>query len=121
MKRILTALALIPFAIYAIFFGPPWFFLLSAVAMALLCYSEYSNIVAGYGIEAPGLPGAAAGLTLLFDIAYVRLVALAALMLSLRRGDLANAIYTQSKIRLVHRNQYEERRLQRQQGRQEQR
>ena len=92
MKRVLTALALVPFAIYAIFFGPPWFFLLSAVAMALLCYSEYSNIVAAYGIEAPGLPGAAAGLVLLFDIAYVRLVALLSLMLSLRRRDLANGL-----------------------------
>ncbi len=92
MKRVLTALALIPFAIYAIFFGPPWFFLLSAVAMALLCYSEYSNIVAGYGIEPPGLPGAAAGLLLFFDIAYVRVVALAALMLSLRFRDLAKGL-----------------------------
>lgn len=92
MKRVLTALALVPFAIYAIFFGPPWFFLFSAVAMALLCYSEYSNIVAAYGIEAPGLPGAAAGLLLFFDIAYVRLVALVALILSLRRRDLANGL-----------------------------
>src|SRR5258708_6160821 len=92
MKRVLTALALVPFAIYAIFFGPPWFFLLSAIAMALLCYSEYSNIVAAYGIEAPGLPGAVAGMALFLDIAYIRLVALVSLVLSLRLRDLANGI-----------------------------
>jgi len=92
MKRVLTALALVPFAIYAIFFGPPWFFLLSAVAMALLCYSEYSNIVAAYGIEAPGLPGAVAGLVLFLDITYIRLVGLFSLVLSLRLRDLANGI-----------------------------
>ncbi|MEO8126632.1 MAG: phosphatidate cytidylyltransferase, partial [Bryobacteraceae bacterium] len=100
MKRVLTALALIPFAIYAIFFAPPWFFLLSAVAMALLCYLEYSNIVAAYGIEPPGIAGAVAGLTLLFDIAYIRLVALAALMLSLRLRDLANGIASAAAMTL---------------------
>jgi phosphatidate cytidylyltransferase len=92
MKRVLTTLALIPFAVYTIFFGPEWFFVLVAVAMALLCYSEYSNIVKGHGIEAPGLPGAILGLSLMVDIAYIRLVTIAALILSFRLRDLARGL-----------------------------
>src|SRR6476619_5050396 len=92
MKRVLTTLALIPFAIYTIFFGPEWVFNLVAVAMALLCYSEYSNIVKGHGIDAPGLPGAIAGLSLMVDIAYIRLAAIAAMILSFRLRDLAKGL-----------------------------
>jgi phosphatidate cytidylyltransferase len=92
MKRVLTTLALIPFALYAIFWGPQWFFIAAAIGMALLCYVEYSNIVAAYHIEAPGLPGAIVGLVLFVDIAYIRLVAIAALILSLRRRELANSL-----------------------------
>jgi phosphatidate cytidylyltransferase len=92
MKRVLTTLALIPFALYTIFLGPQWFFVVVAMAMALLCYSEYSNIVHGYGIEAPGLPGAVAGLLLFVDIAYVRVVAIASLVLSLRLSDLVKGL-----------------------------
>lgn len=92
MTRVLTALALIPFAIYTIFFSPEWFFAAVAIAMALLCYSEYSNIVGGYGVEAPGIPGAIAGLALFLDVSYIRLVSIAALVLSLRLRDLAKGL-----------------------------
>jgi phosphatidate cytidylyltransferase len=92
MKRVLTTLALIPFAVYTIFWGPQWFFVVVAIAMALLCYSEYSNIVAAYDVEPPGLPGAIAGLVLFFDIGYIRLVAMAALVLSIRLSDLARGL-----------------------------
>jgi phosphatidate cytidylyltransferase len=92
MKRVLTTLALIPFAVYTIFIGPEWFFVLVAIGMALLCYSEYSNIVAGQGIEAPGLPGAIIGLALFLDIAYIRMVAIVALILSFRLRDLAKGL-----------------------------
>jgi phosphatidate cytidylyltransferase len=92
MKRVFTTLALVPFALYAIFWGPPWFFLASAMAMALFCYAEFSNIIKAYGIEAPGIPGAVIGLTLFADIAYVRFVAIAALVLSLRLRDLSKSL-----------------------------
>src|SRR4051812_41169338 len=92
MKRVLTTLALIPFALYTIFWGPQWFFVIVAIAMALLCYAEYSNIIAAYKIEAPGLPGAIAGLVLFLDVAYIRLVAMAALVLALRFRDLTKGL-----------------------------
>ncbi len=100
MKRVLTALALIPFAVYSIFWAPQWFFIVAAIAMALLCYSEFSNIVANYGMEAPGPWGAAAGLVLFLDIAYIRLVAIAALLLSLRVRDLTKGLAYAAAITL---------------------
>lgn len=91
IARVLTTLALIPFAIFTIFYGPPWFFNAVAVAMALFCYFEYSNIVAGHGIEAPGLRGLV-GLTLFLDSAWTRIVAVAALVFSLRFEELHKAL-----------------------------
>jgi phosphatidate cytidylyltransferase len=92
MKRVLTTLALIPFALYSIFWAPLWFFIIVAAAMALLCYFEYSNIVAAHGIPPPGIEGGALGLLLFLDLSWIRIVAVAALTLSLRLGDLAKGL-----------------------------
>src|SRR5512144_1999836 len=92
MKRVLTTSALIPFAVYTIFFAPAWFFNVVAVLMALFCYLEFSTIVGAHGIPPPGIPGAIAGLTLFLDVAWVRFVAPAALVLSLRLKDMAKVL-----------------------------
>jgi len=92
MLRVLTTLALIPFAVYTIFWAPLWFFVVVSAAMAMLCYSEYSNIVAAHGIEAPGLIGGGLGLLLFIDLAWIRIVAIAALTLALRLTDLAKGL-----------------------------
>src|SRR6266540_2819024 len=92
MKRVLTTLALIPFAVYTIFFSPQWFFDAVAIAMALLCYFEVSNILAAHGVEPPGWPGCITGLLLFLGIGWVRVVALVAMTLSLRFRDMAKAL-----------------------------
>jgi phosphatidate cytidylyltransferase len=92
MKRVLTTLALIPFAVYSVFFAPYWFFVAVAAAMAFLCYHEFSNLVRAHAIDEPGVLGAAAGFLLFFDIAYVRIVGLIALLSMLRIPDLSLAL-----------------------------
>ena len=65
MKRILTAAALIPVAVYAVFWADPWVFLAVLATVACLCYREYDGIAAGYGFGAPGPLGYAFGVWLL--------------------------------------------------------
>ncbi len=54
MKRVLTAVILVPFIVWVVLWGPPYAFLAVLSAVALLCYHEYAGIVAAYGIEKPG-------------------------------------------------------------------
>jgi len=38
MRRLLTALILIPIVLYAVLWGPGWFFLAVVAAVSLLCF-----------------------------------------------------------------------------------
>lgn len=92
MQRLITAIALIPVALYLIFFAPPWLFITAAALMSFLCYWEYSGLVAAYGIRRPGLLGIFSGLVLLFRPQYtllgVALLVAVALILLLKKVDL---------------------------------
>lgn len=92
MQRLITAIALIPVALYLIFFAPPWLFMTAAATMSFLCYWEYSGLVAAYGIRRPGLLGIFSGLVLLFRPQYtllgVALLVAVALILFLKKVDL---------------------------------
>jgi phosphatidate cytidylyltransferase len=66
MRRVLTAVGLLAVALYLVFFAPRWLFLAAATLMSLLCYREYSDLVAGHGIQRPGVFGLGAGCVLLF-------------------------------------------------------
>jgi phosphatidate cytidylyltransferase len=61
MKRVLTALALIPIVVYVVLWANVWIFLAVLFAVSYLCYREYDSIAAHYGFGAPGIAGAAAG------------------------------------------------------------
>lgn len=96
MQRLITAIALIPVALYLIFFAPPWLFVAATALMSYLCYYEYSGIVAAYGIRRPGLLGIFSGVVILFRpqytlIAIALLVALA-LILSLKSVDVKDIL-----------------------------
>jgi len=96
MKRVLTALALIPVVVYVVLWANPWVFLAVLFAAAFLCYREYDAIAAAYGFGAPGMLGAAAGY-LLFAWRgeawlYLTIVALAMLVAVMRDGDLPKAL-----------------------------
>ncbi len=101
MKRLLTASFLIPTVLYVVYLGPPWLLFGVTALVALICYSEYAGIAAGYGITKPGPVGYAAGLLVLAmrpqDASLVfTLLALVALLLAVRSDlvkTLANAAF----------------------------
>src|SRR5690348_1782126 len=97
MKRLLTAAVLIPFILFVVLWGPSWVFFGVVALVALICYSEYSGIAAGYGIAKAGPLGYAAGLLVLVmrpqdGHLILTLLALIALALVLRLEDLRQAL-----------------------------
>ena len=96
MKRVLTALLLIPFFLYVVLWAPLWAFLLTVAAVAVMCFREYSDLTALHGIAKPGLVGYGAGLLLLFVPgrygAVVVLIALLAMSLALRVREMSQAL-----------------------------
>jgi phosphatidate cytidylyltransferase len=96
MNRLLTAVALLAVAFYLIFWAPHFIFLGAAILMSLLCYREYSDLVAGHGIRRPGLYGIAAGLLLFFLPQYavivITLLVIVALIAALRAENLRDIL-----------------------------
>ena len=94
MKRILTALALIPIVVYVVLWANFWIFVAVLAAVACLSYREYDAIAGRYGFGAPGPFGYGAGLLLLVwtrePWLLIVVAALLALALALRADDLAN-------------------------------
>jgi len=87
MKRVVTALALVPVAVWSVLFSPDWFFPLMVAVFAVLCFREYANIT-----DAQALPGYVAGLLILVApptqaALILFLTALAALCLNLSSDD----------------------------------
>src|ERR1700733_1656140 len=96
MKRVLTALLLIPFFCYIMLWAPQWAFLVTVAAVAVLCFREYGELAALHGIQKPCLFGYAAGLLLLLlpdkDGAFFVLVSILAMALALRSREMARAL-----------------------------
>jgi len=97
MKRLLTAAVLIPFILYVVYFGNTWLLRGVTALVALICFSEYSGLAAGYGVAKPGPVGYAAGLLVLAmkpedGYLILTLVAIIALSLVLRLEDLHQAL-----------------------------
>ena len=97
MKRLLTAAVLIPCILYVVYLAPSWLLFGVTALVALICYSEYSGIAAGYGIAKAGPLGYAAGLLVLAikpqdSYLILTLVALLALVVVLRLEDLRQAL-----------------------------
>ena len=65
MKRVLTALALVPLVVYIVLWSPYWAVLATTALVALLCFHEYAGIVAAYQPGALGPLGYGAGLLIL--------------------------------------------------------
>lgn len=96
MKRVLTALALIPIVGWVVLAANPAIFLGVLVVVACLCYREYNDIAEGYGFGAPGIVGYGAGLLLLiwWDVHWLALVGMAivALVMVMRDKELGHAL-----------------------------
>ncbi|HLH39465.1 MAG TPA: phosphatidate cytidylyltransferase [Bryobacteraceae bacterium] len=95
MKRILTALLLIPLIVWLVLFAPQWAFLIALAAIGAIAFYEFSQIVQQNGIPAPGWPGMIAGVAVMLapqPWVVLVLVAIFALLISLRARDLARAL-----------------------------
>jgi phosphatidate cytidylyltransferase len=97
MKRLITAALLIPFILSVVYLSPPWVLFGVTAIVALICYSEYSGLAAGYGVAKPGPVGYAAGLLVLAmkpedGYLILTLLAVVALSLVLRLDDLRQAL-----------------------------
>lgn len=96
MKRVLTALLLIPAVLAIIVLAPDWAFLTVVALVAALCFREYARLVEGHGIERPGPLGYAAGLLALLlpapDLPVLTLLALVTMAVALRYDDFAKSL-----------------------------
>jgi phosphatidate cytidylyltransferase len=96
MKRLLTALVLIPAVTYVVLWADYWVFLFVLTAVALLCYHEYAGIAAGYGFGPLSPMGYGAGVLLLVwqgeTWPLIAIVALTALAAAMRAGDLSKTL-----------------------------
>jgi phosphatidate cytidylyltransferase len=96
MKRVVTALLLIPFFLYMVLWAPQWAFLVTVAAVAVLCFREYAELAALHGVRKPGPFGYVAGLLLLVlpgkDSAFFVLIAILAMSLALRSREMAQAL-----------------------------
>src|SRR5947209_791377 len=96
MKRVATALFLIPLFVYIVLWSPRWAFISAVCAVGLLCFHEYGDLVNLHNIPPPGMFGYAAGVLLLLlpesSIVFVVLIALLATALGLRARDLSETL-----------------------------
>jgi phosphatidate cytidylyltransferase len=95
MKRIATALVLIPLIVWVTLAGPGWAFKLVLAVIGLLAFHEYDQIAAANGFPKAGWAGMIAGLALMLAPQpglVVVLVAIAAMLLAMRVDDLKDAM-----------------------------
>jgi len=96
MKRILTAVALIPIVVYVVLWANFWAFFAVLVTVAFLCYREFDGLAEAYGFGAPGPLGYGAGLLLLVSRQETWLLilglALILMAVAMRGDDLAKCL-----------------------------
>jgi phosphatidate cytidylyltransferase len=108
MKRVATALVLIPVVVWLVLKAPWWAFATVLAAVGLLAFHEFDRIASlqrgmGQGVTRAGWPGMAAGLALLFapdPFLVVALAAVVAMTLALRVSDLTRALPSASAFLL---------------------
>jgi phosphatidate cytidylyltransferase len=95
MKRLITALVLLPIVVGVILAGGDWAVTALLAITGLLAYYEFDELAAGNGIARAGWPGMLAGLALLLAPdpgTVVVLIGLLGMALALRVGDLKDSM-----------------------------
>lgn len=96
MKRIATALVLIPLMVYVTLWAHQWVFLAVLLSVALLCFREFSDIITKHGFDRPGPIGYAAGVAVVLvrnhELLLVTVLAVLAMTLALRAKELVRAL-----------------------------
>src|SRR5580692_10115936 len=99
MKRVLTALVLIPLVVWVVLAAPFWVFAAVVAAVGLLAFHEFDQIAKAQNMPPAGWPGMATGLVLLFTpdpFVGAAIAAAAAMMLALHVRDLASSLSSAS-------------------------
>ncbi len=95
MKRIATALVLVPVVVWLVLAGPEWALIAALAATGLIAFHEFDQIAAENHIAGPGWQGMLAGLALMLapqpQIVLV-LVALTGMVLAARLRDLSQSM-----------------------------
>jgi phosphatidate cytidylyltransferase len=96
MKRLLTAVVLIPTVMYVVLWAPFWLFIAVLITVSLLCYYEYTGIADGYGFGRLSPLGYGAGVLILVWQAeswpLVTVVALVAVAAAMRADNLSKSL-----------------------------
>ena len=97
MKRLLSALVLIPLVVYVVLWGPAWLVVAVTALFAGICFHEYQAIASQWGHGSAGPVGFGAGLLLLVaPPAYAAIIlsgfAAIALALAMRAADLRDSL-----------------------------
>jgi phosphatidate cytidylyltransferase len=95
MKRVATALVLVPVVVWTVLAGPEWALMVLLAATGLIAFHEFNQIAVENRIASPGPPGMIAGLALMFapePQIVVVLVALAGLLLAVRVPELSQSM-----------------------------
>ncbi len=109
MKRIVSAVILIPLIVWDVLAAPQWVFLGIMAVVGAIAYYEFDTIAQGHSIPRRGWPGGpwtgmAAGLLLLFApqpvMATLVMLAIVLMILALRLEDLAGALPTAASVLL---------------------
>jgi len=95
MKRIATALVLVPVVVWLVLAAPGWAFRIVLAAVGLIAFHEFDQIAGANGIAKPGYAGMLAGLAFMFapmpDVTIVG-IAIVGMLLAMRVRDLAGAM-----------------------------
>jgi len=97
MKRVVTALLLVPLVIALVLWGPAWLLLVVTAAVALLCFREYAAIATPCLGRSFAALGGAGGLALLAAaetdaLLLLVLITMAAMALAMRTDNLGEAL-----------------------------
>ncbi len=96
MKRVLTALILVPIVTWIILRGSPEIFLVTVAVLASLCWFEFSQMIAPLCVQFPRWAGFVPGMALLYTRdrgeLLIILTALAALVVAMRGPELAKVL-----------------------------
>jgi phosphatidate cytidylyltransferase len=95
MKRVATALVLVPVAVWLVLLAPEWAFETLLALVGLVAFHEFDQIIGESGVPRPGWIGMAGGLALMLapspDVIVV-MIAIGGMLLALRVGDLKDAL-----------------------------
>jgi phosphatidate cytidylyltransferase len=96
MKRILSAVVLIPIVVWVTLYSPHWAFVTALALVGLFAFREFDQIGAAQGIAPSGLVGMACGLAFLLApepaIPVLVLITLGLMVSKLRLDDLSQAL-----------------------------